>query len=351
MRKAFLWIGILALVVVPLAAQTVTVSLPSGGDVAMGSLMQIAWTSTGVSGGFRIQLIRPGGSLVVLLMPNVAGSPQSWTVAAPALVGEQYRIRVRALNDSATGESAVFTVISGDPVDPGGKPTLRLLSPNGGKWTYASTQNITWAANWGGKLKLELWSNGSLKGIISDGVDAASGSFPWVVGQLQGGVPVEQTGGYSVRAVRKYAASKWTPIPRTPLQDETVSFSIVGSLKTDALPKIVIVSPGSDRTFYYGDNGRPVEEGVKIPFEWNSLLPGVFQLILCDETGHPIRKVLELSPESQLGPNKGVNVLFRPADTPIGVYRVKIQTEDLKHSALTAKFTIKVKNKITLGGH
>ncbi len=77
MKKTLLFAA-LALFAAGLAfGGTITVSQPTAGDKVMGSSMQIAWTSSGVAGNFKIQLIRPGGALVGVLLNNIAASPQN----------------------------------------------------------------------------------------------------------------------------------------------------------------------------------------------------------------------------------------------------------------------------------
>jgi hypothetical protein len=123
---------------------TITVSQPTGGDKVMGSSMQIAWTSSGVAGNFKIQLIRTGGALVGALMSNIAASPQSWTIAAPAEVEQSYRIRVHAMDGSADGESAIFKVVA----DGGGEPepgTITNVHLNGSSpYCFGTAYTVSW---------------------------------------------------------------------------------------------------------------------------------------------------------------------------------------------------------------
>ena len=74
----------------------------------MGCPIQIAWTASGVTSNVKILLRKPGGALVGTIANNLPLSPGSynWTVAAPAVVGESYKIHVRATDGSAEGESA-----------------------------------------------------------------------------------------------------------------------------------------------------------------------------------------------------------------------------------------------------
>lgn len=101
-------------------AGTITVSRPVRGTLALGDVCTIHWTVQRVNERVKIQLIQPGGALVGRLANRLAAgsSPFNWTVAAPAVAGGSYRVRVSAMDNSASGESEVFT-ISGNPGHPG----------------------------------------------------------------------------------------------------------------------------------------------------------------------------------------------------------------------------------------
>ncbi len=108
---------------------TITITRPERCALAWGDVCPIHWTARGVAGDVKIQLIRPGGALIARLANRLAAgaSPFNWTVAAPAVAGGSYRIRVSTMDNSAIGESEVFTVTDnpgdpGNPVDPGELP-------------------------------------------------------------------------------------------------------------------------------------------------------------------------------------------------------------------------------------
>jgi hypothetical protein len=114
MKKAS-WFSFLALAAAGLVlGGTITVTHPSGGSVAMGSHCPIAWTASGVSVNVKIVLVKSGGTAAGVLANNLApgSSPYDWTVAAPAEAGQQYQVRVRAVDGSVMGMSPVFTVIA-----------------------------------------------------------------------------------------------------------------------------------------------------------------------------------------------------------------------------------------------
>jgi hypothetical protein len=181
MKKALMMIIFAAFAVGMIHGGTITVTQPSGGSLAMGSSCPIAWTANGVSAHVKIQLIKPGGGLVGPLASDLppGSSPFAWTVAAPAVVGEQYRIRVHAKDGSADGESAIFTVVQGGTPQP--SCTLHLISPlDGALWLRDHGNTIQWTStNLAGQVRLELVRYlGPMLGIIAENLPA-SGSYGW----------------------------------------------------------------------------------------------------------------------------------------------------------------------------
>jgi hypothetical protein len=182
----------------PAFSGTINVTQPAGGNVAMGAVVPIAWTAVGVTGDVKIQLIKPGGALVGLLANNIApsASPWSWTVVAPAVAGETYKVRVRAVDGMAEGVSAEFTVAAG-----AGVVSLAIQTPNGGEnWEYGSIQVISWTgSNIPVNCHLYLLKNNQVLGLISDtGNGPNGGSWNWNVGNYLNG-PASFGSGYKVR--------------------------------------------------------------------------------------------------------------------------------------------------------
>ena len=193
---------------------TIAVIQPAGGTVTMGAATPIAWTASNVAGNVKIQLIRPGGALVGQLAGNIAagGSPWSWAVAAPAVVGETYKVRVRAMDGSAEGVSADFTVAAPSPA-----AAIHVTQPASTvKWHRNETCDITWtksgAMPTAVKISLMDKNSASVFEEIVDGV-ANSGSFSWLV-------PADITlGDYRVRVLVK----------TTDIKDDSDTFSIAAA--------------------------------------------------------------------------------------------------------------------------
>lgn len=156
---------------------TITVTQPTAGDKVMGSSMQIAWTSSGVAGNFKIQLIRSGGAVVGVLQNPVAASPWSWTVAAPAEVGAQYKIRVSSIDGTTQGVSALFTVVADGGGDPGSPGTITNVHLNSSSpYCFGTAYTISWTVNSVPQhLKLQLMHSGGGGAVALDS-DMAPGT-------------------------------------------------------------------------------------------------------------------------------------------------------------------------------
>jgi hypothetical protein len=196
MKKTLLFAA-LALLATGLAfTQTITVTQPAGGSFAMDAACPVHWTVSGAVGNVKIQLIRPGGSLVGPLANRLdpGSSPYPWVVASPAVVGETYRIRVSAVDGSCQDESESFTVTAagdpGDPGDPGVPGTISNVHlSNTSPHRIGDNRTISWSASGvSQQLKLQLIrSGGALVGPIVNSLAAGTASYDWPVGQFIGG--------------------------------------------------------------------------------------------------------------------------------------------------------------------
>jgi len=112
MKRTLLFAAISGIAVGMAFGGTISVSQPAGGNAVMGSPLQIAWTASGVNSNVKILLRKPGGALVGTIAGNLSAnaSPYAWTVAAPAVAGKSYKIHIRAIDGSAEGTSAIFSV-------------------------------------------------------------------------------------------------------------------------------------------------------------------------------------------------------------------------------------------------
>jgi hypothetical protein len=119
-------------------------------------------------------------------------------VAAPAVAGESYRIRVSTTDGTTQGESAVFSVAAasdpGDPGDPGTPGTITNVRLSGtSPYTIGNSVAVSWTVSGVSQhLKLQLLRS-DIRSLVSHIVnDLAPGtsSYSWPAGQLIGGTAV-----------------------------------------------------------------------------------------------------------------------------------------------------------------
>lgn len=264
--KKMMFIATLAVFIAgSLFGGTITVTQPAGGNMAMGAACPIAWTASGVTSNVRINLIAPGGAMVGMLIGNLipGSSPYTWTVGAPAVAGQQYRIRVVAQDGSGMGESAVFTVTSGggDPGTPGSIADVQLsgTSPH----RIGDSRTISWAApGVSTTLKLQLIrSSGSIVGAIANSLPAGTTSHNWPAGHYIGGT-AEPGEKFRIRV----------STTDNSLTAESQTFALSNSLQQNISMDIIL--PKSGQVFNVGD---------PLPIEWISsgLIGNTLKVYLC----------------------------------------------------------------------
>ncbi len=146
MNKISTLIAVMLIVAAPLAAGTITVSSPNGGEsVAIGSTCRITWEATGISQEFKIILLRSGSGRFGTIVENLGGDRRSydWTVpetmSGDAPVGD-YKIRVATMDSETHDDSnTAFAIAAGAEPEPEPEPeprpdpVFRLIRPNGGE--------------------------------------------------------------------------------------------------------------------------------------------------------------------------------------------------------------------------
>lgn len=181
------------------AEPSLHVTSPNGGEnLTSGATHTIAWNSSNVSGTLKITLWKNGTQVgVVADGLNPSPGTYSWTVGnysgGTASPGAGFKIKIEengsAVSDMSDGP---FTIL---PI-----PTITVTCPNGDETLLTGTiLPITWnAANVTGALKITLWKDGALVGIIALGIDSSQRQFSWTVGAYEGGV-ASPGGGYKVK--------------------------------------------------------------------------------------------------------------------------------------------------------
>ena len=281
MKKALFLVVFAVFVMGTIQGATITVTQPGGGELTMSCPVQIAWTASNVTSNVKILLRKPGGALIGTIANNLPVSPglYSWVVAAPAVVGESYKIHVRATDGSTEGASAVFTVK--DPVAPPPPPpsavTLTLGSPNGGEsWVLGSEHTISWAStNLTGKVQLDLIiykgaTENWMVGVIKDNLPV-NGSYLWKAGEYSGQTVAHGQYKIRVRSMTNNAYSDSSDAPFN-LSLRIAQFKQPIALKAyETVPGIYQNYPGKT-TFPSNISYLPpnVTQGV-----WNQITPAI----------------------------------------------------------------------------
>jgi len=353
MKRTLLSISLAALLLAPLAAQTVTVTSPNGGETwVKGTPHDITWTFTN-AGSVKVDIIlrRSNNTKVGTIKSNWPLSAGSWpwpsvgtledgTVVEPRT---DYIVRIRDAGDTFSDDSnGAFSINEGG----GGPPALQLLSPNGGEtWPQNSIRDITWsAANWSGSVQLNLRQDGAIKGIIAKDVPAANGKFPWKVGTLDKAPDIAGSG-CRVNVVRKYKGGSRTGVPLTPLQDDSdndfyISPAGAPPKPTKAKAELILTYPKADTVWFPGETRQicwTAEASVEYPLK--------VMMANADNTWS-----LELG---QVGSGIG----FRPEktditvpETDVGKYFIRIYNEGLKAAARSQLFQIAKKETLIVPG-
>jgi hypothetical protein len=179
-----------------LAATTVTVTSPNGGENwSAGTKHNITWTSNSPT-EVRIELYKGGAfdSTIAASTPN--DGVYSWTIPAAQALGTNYRVRISA--GLAGDTSNADFEISFTPNH------VTVVSPNGGEsWRAGMPQSVTWDSNAGGDVKIELYKGGAFSRSITLGT-ANDGEFGWTMP-----ADVEEGADYKVRVTSKSDPTLW----------------------------------------------------------------------------------------------------------------------------------------------
>lgn len=156
---------------------TLTLLSPNGGESwSAGSIQTIAWTSTGVVGGVRLEYSLDSGRIwnqIIASTPN--DGARSWTL--PESTSTQVMVRILESVDGIPGDTSdgVFTIEM--------PSSLALSSPNGGEsWMVGQSYIIVWSASGPvEKIKAEYSTNGGADwAIIADSAEVTD-SIIWTI--------------------------------------------------------------------------------------------------------------------------------------------------------------------------
>ncbi|MCK4764962.1 MAG: hypothetical protein KAW12_22375 [Candidatus Aminicenantes bacterium] len=113
---------------------------PSGGETFYnGDNMEIAWTTTGISGDLKLTLQKSDGSSATLIgKPSAASSPNNYPIPCTLAAGTYY---VKARHNTIVDTTADFTIT------PNPAESITVTRPNGGEEERAGTlQTVTWTS-------------------------------------------------------------------------------------------------------------------------------------------------------------------------------------------------------------
>ncbi len=167
---------------------SITVTAPNGGENwEIGSTHQITWTSTGLTGNVRIELMSPVmnplSNLIATEIP-IENGVFNWTIPNTIQPASFYRVAITWLSIMTVyigdGSDADFT-ISGTSQT----PSITVTSPNGGEnWTKGTMHPITWTStSVPGNVQIRLvrmTSAGSVSRVIARNVPN-TGIFNWQI--------------------------------------------------------------------------------------------------------------------------------------------------------------------------
>ncbi|MDD5477084.1 MAG: hypothetical protein PHG87_02590, partial [Candidatus Omnitrophica bacterium] len=158
---------------------SVNLTAPNGGQAwNVNSVQSITWSTTGAIANVKLEYSTDGGvtypNLIIASTLAASGS-YSWTI--PDGHTAQARVRITDTGDSTvtSASAADFTI----------RPTLTVVSPNGGEvWKVNSTQSIAWSM--GGtvtNIKLEYSTDGgtTYPYVIIASTPAAALSYLWTI--------------------------------------------------------------------------------------------------------------------------------------------------------------------------
>ena len=281
----------------------ITVNSPNGGETwYVDSTNNITWTSSGTSGGIKIEYSLNNGaswSDVIASMPDTGTYP--WVI--PNTPSDNCLVRVTDTTGSPSDTSnAVFEI--SHPT-----PNITVTSPNGGEvWYVDSTYNITWtsfATSEGVQIEYSSDNGASWSDVIASMPD--TGTCPWT-------------------------------IPNTPSDTCLVRITDTAGSPSDISDAVFTITPASGITTSEGPNVysmvvKTIITGNQVEVNYGLPEKADVKFEVYDIKG---TKIKEISEERTSG---FYSIQIKMTDKPAGIYFIKMEATGKKFTK-TAKVVL-----------
>jgi len=251
----------------------INISSPEGGESwELGDIRNISWDSANLSSNIRIALWQ-NGTLIGIIAPNLNpdSGNYSWTVGnhsgGIAPIGSDYTIKIKEKGTTVADRSGTFSITA---------PSITIISPTlNENLIRGNIYNIRWnATNLSADIRIALWQNGSLIGIIASKLNPDSGNYNWTVGNHSGGIaPIGSD--YTIKIKEK----------GTTVADRSDTFNIT-------TPSITIISPTLNENLIRGNiynirwNATNLSSDIRIALWQNGSLIGIIASKLNPDSGN-----------------------------------------------------------------
>lgn len=252
MKRIFLFYISVLLCSILLTAQSVTVSVPNGGESwLVGSTHNITWTSSGIAPGtkVKIRLMKGHGGMedVVLSITNSTDNDGSYSWSIPASVSPgSYLIRIKTVDNAVYDDGELFTLApaSGTAAIAVKTPanlkkmvkyTVEIIKPKAGtKVKEGGTLHVRWRSAYPGAWKIGLFRDGKTKKADLTGSAQHSGNLHQVMCVIPKGVSAFPFRKFKVRVGATNPMSKifaWSPTITIMADQEIISRGLYPSEK------------------------------------------------------------------------------------------------------------------------